>query len=171
MSRAKVAIDLTVPSTIDDAIEQIDILQQRLDRFEASLSRLAEIGVKTAEDAFAMAILDAMGEPVTVTCRRTKEGFTIYARGRQVAYMEFGAGVYYNGVEPYEGERPPEIDPIGGHDTIKGSGVSLGIFDTWGYKKGGKTVITHGTPATQGMYLAQKAMADEAKRIIKEIFK
>ena len=171
MSRPTVDIDIFDPSSIDAAIEQLEVLQEKLDRLNARLERLAQLGVKVAEDAFAMVALDTSNDPVTVTYRMEKEGFTIYARGRQVAYMEFGAGVYYNGEEPYEGERPAGIDPIGGHDTITGSSVSLGIFDTWAYKDGNRTVVTHGTPACQGMYLAQEAMAREAKQIIKEIFR
>lgn len=159
------------PSTIDDAIEAIEDLKEKLDRLNENMERLAEIGVRVAEDAFTMAALDASVEPVSVTCKMNKDGFVITARGREVAYLEFGAGVFFNGTEPYEGERPEGIDPIGGHDTITGSSISQGIFDSWSYKDGNKTVVTHGIPAAQGMYLAQKAMAEEAKKIIKEIFK
>ena len=171
MSRPTVVIDIFDSSSIDNAIEQLDALEKKLEMLSARMQRLAELGVRVAEDAFTQVALDAEIEPVTVTYKMQKDGFTIIAKGRQVAYMEFGAGVYYNGIEPYEGERPAGIDPIGGHDTITNSGFSLGNFDSWSYKKGDKTIVTHGTPAAQGMYLAEKAMEEEVKRIIKEIFK
>lgn len=172
MSRQVIDIDITKPSTIDAAIEFLSEYEKKLDMLQSRMEDLARLGVTVAEDAFTMALLDnEHNDPVSVSYKMERNGFTITARGRQVAYMEFGAGVYYNGVEPYEGDRPEGIDPIGGHDTIAGGSISQGIFDTWSYKDGEKTVVTHGTPAAQGMYLAQKAMADEAKRIIKEIFK
>ena len=171
MSRKVIDLDILDSASIDNAIGYVDELQRRLDKITQGIERLSQLGVKIADDAFAMVAIDTGSEPVKVTCKTEKYGFTITASGRDVAYMEFGAGVYYNGIEPYEGSRPVGIDPIGGHDTINNSGFSLGNFDSWSYKKGKETVKTHGTPAAQGMYLAQKAIAEEATKIIKEICK
>ena len=171
MSRKVITVDIFDSASVDVAIGYVDELQRRLDKITQGMERLAQLGVRVAEDAFTAVAIDMGSDPVKVTCKTEKYGFTITASGRQVAYMEFGAGVFYNGIEPYEGSRPVGIDPIGGHDTIGNSGFSLGNFDSWSYKKGKETVKTHGTPAAQGMYLAQKAIAEEATKIIKEICK
>ena len=170
-----VNINVFDPQSIDKAIQAIERLQSKLAKLDDFNKRLSDIGVTVAREAFdSVAMFDSRYGGVEVTVEYKENGFTIKANGENVAYAEFGAGVYYNGAEPYQGERPSGIDRIGQHDTINGSNKSKGTRQLWAYytDNEAKTGLqkTRGIPASQGMYLARKYMAEETVNIFKEIF-
>ena len=91
-------------------------------------------------------------------------GYSIVAKGTQVCFIEFGAGVYYNGFEPHP-KRPAEVLPIGGYGKHKGS------QEAWGYySSDGELHITHGTPAAMPMYHASQKVEHELLSIAREVF-
>ena len=80
--------------------------------------------------------------------------------------IEFGAGVYFNGPEPYPEPRPAGVSRIGEY------GQGKGKQNTWGYyDDGGNLILTHGTPAAMPMYHAERTMEQEIKRIAREVFR
>ena len=161
----EIVVDIFDTASIDNAIAEIEAYKKRVERLEGYLRKLTELGAKVAEEAFRSAALYGGKDIVTVDIEPIKDGYAIKARGSQVAFIEFGAGVYYNGAEPYLGERPEGIVGIGEY------GYGLGALPEWSYTDdNGERVHTHGTPASQGMYFAQKAMAEEAQRIFNEVF-
>lgn len=123
------------------------------------LERLAYIGVKDASIRFAQSYTP--GEPVDCHAEPTKNGWKIVAEGKDVCFIEFGAGVYYNGTEPYPISRPNGISNIG--EFGKGRGKQEG----WWY---GDHQYTHGTPAAMPMYHASKEILDSIETIANEVF-
>ena len=91
----------------------------------------------------------------------------VYARGDDFVFVEFGAGVYFNG---YSSEHPPVPDaPI---SLEMGSfGKGHGIQTTWGFKDDNKElVLTHGTPMQAPLYYACEHVVQEIYNIAKEVF-
>ena len=168
-----VDIILTDTSSIKKGCSEIDKFIENLGKLDEVCKRLAEIGLEVANNEFSMAASFSISDdPVDVQLVKIDNGYQIQANGNSVCYLEFGAGVYYNGMGSYpDGETPPGIDGIGEHDTINHSGVSKGIYRTWGFRTdSGQVVITHGNPSAQAMYQARIEMENQAKQIIKEVF-
>ena len=149
-------------------------LQGRCDKL---VTRLAELGGGTAEVTFSSAIYDigVYGNPlqhavITVTTERDfqkhKSSYTIHADGEAVAFVEFGAGVYFNSLGGGSGEpRPEGIVGIGEY------GKGKGKQDAWAFvRSDGELCITRGTPAQPGMWNAAQTMRQQIEKIAKEVF-
>ena len=91
---------------------------------------------------------------------------TLRLQGEQAVFVEFGAGVYYNGAA---GSSPHPYGVELGY-TIGDYGLGLGKNDTWEYVKNGKYHITHGTPAAMPLYHAGVKIKQSA-RITAKIMK
>ena len=90
----------------------------------------------------------------------------VIARGEDAVWVEFGAGVHYNGSA---GTSPhPKGSELG--FTIGGYGNGMGKKDVWGFYEDGKLRLTHGAPATMPMYNAVKTVCDEIAEIAREVF-
>lgn len=150
---------------IEEAIAQLKEIQRNYENKQKEfLSRLADIGVDTAKIRFA-GHREGNDSPVEVGKEESKNGFWVYAKGEQVAFIEFGAGVFYNGAEGYKGERPPGIVGIGEY------GKGKGKQDSWGYyDDAGELQITHGTMAANAMFYASQEMQRKIQDIAKEVF-
>ena len=84
---------------------------------------------------------------------------TLRLQGEQAVFVEFGAGVYYNGAA---GSSPHPYGVELGY-TIGDYGLGLGKNDTWEYVKNGKYHITHGTPAAMPLYHAGVKIKQNAR--------
>lgn len=84
---------------------------------------------------------------------------TLRLQGEQAVFVEFGAGVYYNG-SPGSSPHPYGVE-LG--FTIGDYGLGLGKNETWEYTKNGKYHITHGTPAAMPLYNAGVAIKQSAR--------
>ncbi len=125
--------------------------------------RLAKIGAMEATVRFSSAYYDG-DKDVAVSVEDIPNGWKIVASGNSVFFIEMGAGVYYNGSEPYP-NRPPGVSGIGEY------GQGKGKQDTWGYYgSNGELKLTHGTPAAMPMHHASRVMEQEIKRIAREVF-
>lgn len=102
----------------------------------------------------------------SVTVERTARGYRIVASGRAVAFIEFGAGVYHNGAEPYPAPpgRPDGVAAIGEY------GQGKGKRQGWVYKDGGAARFTRGNPAAMPLYYAGREMERQIARIAREVF-
>lgn len=128
------------------------------------MARLAEIGAAEASIRFSRAYYSG-NHDAEVSAEPTENGWVIKAQGQAVCFIEFGAGVYFNGNEPYAGERPNGVAKIGEY------GKGYGKRKAWAYyDKDGNTVLTHGTPAAMPMYHAGRVIRQEMNRIAKEVF-
>lgn len=166
MSVAKKIIKMDLSEAgIDEAIKQIQVYRDSLETKKNKLLRmLAEIGVREASVRFTTAMYDGINDS-SVNLKITKNGCVIEAKGKAVAFIEFGAGVYHNSGEPYPNPRPEGIVGIGEY------GKGHGKRKAWGYKDdSGELVITHGNPAAMPMWYASEEMRSQLQKIAMEVF-
>lgn len=127
--------------------------------------RLAIIGAREATVRFSGAYYDGDND-VEISVEPIANGYKIVASGSAVFFIEFGAGVYFNGEEPYPNPRPAGVVNIGEY------GEGKGKQDVWGYYDGaGDLILTHGNPAAMPMYHATRVMEEEIRQIAREVFK
>lgn len=152
-------------SSIDDAIKELKSFRKSIDqKKDKLLEELAKIGLKEASVRFTTAMYDGVNDS-HVTLKSSKNGYTIVAAGRAVAFIEFGAGVYHNTGEPYPDPRPEGIVGIGEY------GKGYGKRQAWGFRnESGELTITHGNPAAMPMWYASEEMQSKIAKIAKEVF-
>lgn len=145
-----------------DIIRKTDLLRERV------AERLAEL----SRDGFAGAVVDDLlkgGQrtaQVDVSIDQRDNITLVIARGEDAVWVEFGAGVHYNGSA---GTSPhPKGSELG--FTIGGYGNGMGKKDVWGFYEDGKLRLTHGAPATMPMYNTVKTVCDEIAEIAREVF-
>ena len=159
-----IKIGLSV-SSIDNAIKELkafrDSLEQKKDKL---LEELANIGVKEASVRFTTAMYDGVNDS-SVTLETTTGGYAIVAEGHAVAFIEFGAGVYYNTGDPYPNPRPEGVVGIGEY------GKGYGKRQAWGFRDdSGELIITRGNPAAMPMWYASEEMRSKIQKIAQEVF-
>ena len=153
-------------SSIDKAIKELKAYRNSLDgKKDKLLKELANIGVREASVRFTTAMYDGVNDS-SVTLKTVKNGYAIVAEGHAVAFIEFGAGVYYNPMGPYYPQAKPEgIVGIGEY------GHGYGKRKAWGYPDGsGGVKITRGNPAAMPMWWASEEMRSKIFKIAKEVF-
>lgn len=146
-----------------DLIRKTDLLREKV------AERLAEL----ARTGFAGAVVDDLLQggqriaQVDVSIDQRENITLVIARGEDAIWVEFGAGVHYNGSA---GASPhPKGAELG--FTIGGYGKGMGKKDTWGFYEDGELHLTHGTPAVMPMYNAVKTVCDEIADIAREVFR
>ena len=181
---------------IDDVLRQIDKYRQWVERKTRVLQeRVAQIIRDNADAVFSVALLDdtfaivetdasgkrvqvadapKVGGNVSVTIDHDGDGdkFTlVIARGNDGnmdhIWMEFGAGVYYNGAV---GSSPhPQAGKFG--YVIGGYGKGMGKNNIWGYYgDDGKLHLTHGTPASMPLYRSMMEAWEDIIDIARQVF-
>ena len=144
-----------------------------LNKEKQLLEGLANLGFNEASVRFTTAAYDGTND-VSVSLKKSKNGYAIIAKGKAVAFIEFGTGVYYNPSEPYPNPRPEGIVGIGEF------GDGHGKQKAWGYEgepgTNGKLtekgiVITRGNPAAMPMWYASEEMKQSILKLAKEVFK
>lgn len=163
---AKNTITISLGSkSISKAIKEVKAYKKWIGSKANELTRrLAEIGASEAKVRFGGAQYDGVNDS-TVKVEPTTDGYRIVASGGSVFFIEFGAGVYYNGSEPYPEPRPTGVSKIGEY------GKGYGKRKAWGfYDESGELVITHGNPAAMPMYHASRTIQQEVERIAREVF-
>ena len=158
-------VDLSV-NGISRAIKELEQYAKWVEEKTKELTqRCADIGLQVASVGFAGAMYDGTND-VVVTVEPTENGYKVVASGEAVCFIEFGAGVYYNGAEPYPIPRPAGVVGIGQF------GAGQGTNDRWVYRDYGSNqyVVTHGNPAAMPMYNASKEIEARLASIAKEVF-
>lgn len=172
----------------DLSISSIRNLQRELEKYRDSLvykcelfaKRLAESGIPVIDKNMAKAAftVDEKGiqsgaDPQHYTYVKINT-FGNYARadliveGAELLFIEFGAGVYYNGAT---GSSP---HPKGGEFgyVIGSYGKGHGAQKIWGYyNEGGELVLTHGVEAAMPMHRASLEILENVVKIAREVFK
>lgn len=154
-----------------------DFLPKKLDEF---VRRLAESGIPTIESNIAQAgfTYDSNGvesgsdtEHNVYVILDTLIGMskaTLVLEGREILFIEFGAGTYYNGSV---GSSPHPKGQENGF-LIGTYGMGNGSKQVWGYyADDGELVLTHGTKATMPMYKADLEIIKNVTKIAKEVFR
>lgn len=164
MARHTITVKLNSKS-IGSAIKELRAYRAWVERKTAELTeRLAKLGAGEARVRFAGAQYDGNND-AEVSVEAIDRGYKIVAAGQSVFFIEFGAGVYYNGTEPYPEPRPAGVVGIGQYGQGKGKRKAWGFYD-----EGGELVITHGTPAAMPMLHASRTMQQAVEQIAKEVF-
>lgn len=171
----------------DLSISGIKALQKQLKDYQNSLNRKCELLAKRLAEAGMPVIDENMAKAAfTVDEKGIQSGadpqhytqvkintFGSYARadliveGKELLFIEFGAGVYYNGAA---GTSPhPKGEEFG--YVIGSYGKGHGVQKVWGYyADSGELVLTHGVEATMPVYKASLEIADNVVKIAKQVF-
>lgn len=169
-------------ASIDAAIRELQEYSKWVQRKADELrKRVAELISNQAQTVFQSSVAESGfavidGSPVdetrfgevTVTVRPESDNTTvIIASGKDAVFMEFGAGVYYNGSV---GSSPnPWGTDLG--FTIGSYGLGNGKKEVWGYPgEDGKIHLTHGAPASMPLYRAVVSVANDIEQIAREVF-
>ena len=160
MPTIRVTLD-NIPQAQKYLREYSSKLDSRLERFKEAL---AQIGVQEASLRFMGAVYDSEKNISVYSVRETGK-VLVCAEGIPVAFIEFGAGVFYNSDGSYPLKRPAGISGIGEYGKGYGKRPAWGYYDTNNVLK-----ITRGTPAAMPMYYASKAMHARIAAIAKEVF-
>lgn len=164
MAKKVITVQLNSRS-ISAAIKEVRAYKAWVERKTQELTaKLVELGTQEAKVRFSGAQYDGNND-ASVSVEPIPGGYKIVATGGSVFFIEFGAGVFYNGSEPYPEPRPPGVVGIGEY------GKGFGKRKAWGfYDERGELVITHGTPAAMPMLHAGRTMRQNVEKIAREVF-
>ncbi len=169
-----ITIDIFNPASIDAAVKEIrdyaDWVKHKTDELR---QRVAYFIAKDASAMFNTAVADDLiGEgavigSVDVVVEDNGNMTLVIANGEDAVFMEFGAGVYYNGGV---GSSPNPLGAALGY-TIGSYGKGNGAKAVWGFKgEDGKLHLTHGVPASMPLYRALQSVVNDIEQIAREVF-
>lgn len=174
-------------SSIENAIEEVN---QYRDEFQRKCRELrekiaerirwsAEKGFRTAmvSDTFLRItgkkkervkepLSPVMNAAVEVQISHDDSMSVIFTDDKEAMFIEFGAGVYYNGA-PGDSPHPWGVEK--GY-VIGAYGHGNGVKNVWGYYDGNSVVLTHGTPAVMPMYRGAEEAIRAMSEIVREVF-
>ena len=173
MSRT-ITIDIFNSASIDAAVKEIrdyaDWVKRKTDELR---ERVAYFIAKDASAVFNTAVADDLiGEgavigSVDVVVEDNGNMTLVIANGEDAVFMEFGAGVYYNGGV---GSSPNPLGAALGY-TIGSYGMGNGSKAVWGFKgEDGTLHLTHGVPASMPLYRALQSVVNDIEQIAREVF-
>ena len=153
-----ITIELSVESC-KQAIAELKRYQKEVrPKLDEVCKRLAEIGRDTAQ-----AIFDSAGEGnggVKVEIAQIENGWKIVAAGADVYFIEFGTG------DDVDRHFDPVAVPVFSGSWSIEHAQKWYNYGFWYYNK----VRYEGTPAYMPMYYAEKAIRDNERRIVQEVF-
>ena len=173
---SKVTMTLS-PNSIQKAIDQLNRYASRLeDRAARIRQRVAEEIQWSASAGFSTAIASDIytgGTPrvadVTVDIQDDGEITVVIASGEDAVFVEFGAGVYYNGSVGHS-PHPNGEGQLG--FTIGSYGKGKGKYNSGALPESsaGTVIRTRGTPAAMPMYFGVREAANRLADIAREVF-
>lgn len=157
-----IRVDPFDPNSITEAVRQLREYKKWLLAKEKELrERLAFLGAVVAKITFTQAIYNGVKD-VTVDIEDSGNTAVIYAKGKSVAFIEFGSGAKYGDGHPMNGElgTGPGTYPEGkGHwDDPEG----------WYFAHGQHTF---GNPPAMAMIRSRDEMAARLTAVVREVFK
>lgn len=157
--------------SIRNAINEIEAYKRQfIDRNELFVRRLAELGIPVIDQNIAAAQGDSEKNHNTYIKVNSFGSYSeakLVVEGSDLLYIEFGAGIRYNGSA---GTSPhPKGEEFG--YTIGSYGKGQGKNDFWFYYADtGETVMSHGTEATMPVFRASQEIIQNIRRIAREVF-
>lgn len=167
----KISISMSSKS-IQNAIKEIEAYKRQfIDRNELFVRRLAELGIPVIDQNIAAAQGDSEKNHNTYIKVNSFGSYSeakLVVEGSDLLYIEFGAGIRYNGSA---GTSPhPKGEEFG--YTIGSYGKGQGKNDFWFYYADtGETVMSHGTEATMPVFRASQEIIQNIRRIAREVFR
>lgn len=180
MKKKMFKADCLSMSSIKQLQKELQVYQDSINqKLEEVVREVAQLGLEVAEKEIAKASFtyDSEGvesgsdtehsSQIKVTSLRGYAHADLIVEGRELLFIEFGSGVYYNG--PVGSSPHPKGQEFG--FLIGSYGKGHGAQKVWGYyADSGELVLTHGTRATMPMYNAFLKMYEEAPKIVKKVF-
>lgn len=160
----KVTIELSTESC-KAALEELKKYERDFNsKMEEVCRRLAEIGAREASFRFARG--DHGNSDATVTTQKFDKGYKIVASGKDVYFIEFGTG--FNAGVGYGDGMPSGLSvPVYPGSWSEEHKKLFSEQGFWWY--GGEKL--QGTEAEMPMYYASKAMRNNIKKVVEEVFK
>lgn len=161
-------------ASIDRAIRELHAWREGIKEKCVTLrKRIAEEIRWSAEEGFKTAVVDDIilgyqeQNDVQVRVEHDDTVSVVIADGSQAVFIEFGAGVYHNGV-PGDSPHPWGIE---NGFAIGTYGKGKGVRNVWGYKnEHGSINLTHGTPAAMPMYNGCEQAIRKLDELAREVF-
>lgn len=155
------ALDL---ESIRSAAKQTRAVAAQMEEMATEICRrLAEIGVQVANIYYIPEGWSGNTD-VTVTAEPIPNGYKVVASGKDVFFMEFGAGVTAGlGYDASEITPPVSIEPGSWSETHKRQYSEKGY---WYYKK----QMFDGLAPQMGMYHGHKEVRQRVEEVVKEVF-
>ena len=171
MARKTIKIDLFDGKSLDNAIKQIQEYQERLsNKCEMFVHRLAEVGIPIIDQNIALAAGDSdkgHNTYIKINSFGSYSQARLIVEGKDLLFIEFGAGVHYNG--NLGGSPHPKGEELG--YTIGSYGKGQGKNDFWFYyADSGEAVMSHGTKSTMPVYKAGIEIRRQVLKIAREVF-
>ena len=171
MAKQTIQINLFDTKSPQSAIKQIQQYQDDLQRkCELFVRRLAEVGITIIDQNISAAAGDSDKNHNTYIKLNSFGSYsqaTLVCEGKDLLFIEFGAGVHYNG---NAGDSPHPLGAEMGY-TIGSYGKGQGKNDFWFYYADtGEAVMSHGMQATMPLYKAGVEIRRQILAIAKEVF-
>ncbi len=166
----RINIELSQKS-IQSAIKQIENCRDNLIRKNREfVKRLGEVGIPVIDSNIAAAAGDSdktHDAYIKINSFGDYAQATLIVSGKDLLFIEFGAGVHYNGAV---GSSPHPLGASKGC-TIGSYGKGNGSKDAWYYYSDtGEVVKSHGTQATMPVYKSGVEMRQQMLKIAREVF-
>lgn len=168
--KKKIKMNLSV-SSVENAIKQIEEYKQSLDsKTRLLMEELGKIGIEKIESAMTNITGDSSPEHYAYVKLNSFGSYaraTIILQGKDIAFIEFGAGINYNGAV---GSGHGFGEKLG--YTIGSYGKGQGANESWTYfdEEQGRFRTSKGTKAAMPMYTADEWIRKELIRIAKKVF-
>lgn len=170
----KITIDGLSEKSLLDAAQQVERYRKRmLAKNREFIKALTQAGIKVI---YQNLVGEGDSEPPTLATDNPyvmvgsadgKMRATLKLRGKDVAFVEFGAGIFYNQVPAGSSPNPLGVQ-LG--FTIGSYGQGNGAYDYWFYEKDGQTFMSQGTQATMPLYKADMEIRQRYIDIAKSVF-
>ena len=161
----KITINPFDPKSIKEAQVKIAKYQKWIERKEQELlDRLSMYGATRVSLGFARAIYDEQGHDIQVSVEMSDNRARIIAKGEDVCFVEFGAGIRYG--QGYQGNKPKGIVDIGQYGKKKGSNPK----GWWYTGNDGDGHHTYGNPPSMAMWKTSVELREIIGEIAREVF-
>lgn len=161
MATRKISFGLS-PDAIKDAVDYLETYKKWVNqKMDELMLRLAAIGLNTARVRFEMGAVEGNEAPDTWV-EPTETGFKIIAQGKDVYFIEFGAGDAA-GNHPDRATAP--VDTYPGSFSAKNTQEYV-KYGSWHHQKKKYTEIQPQMP----MYYAAREIERNVEKIAKEVF-
>ena len=161
MANRKVVVELS-PQSVKDAVKILETYKKWVDKkMDELMVRLAAVGLETARVRFEMGATEGNKAPETWV-EPIENGFKIIARGKDVFFIEFGAGDAA-GSHPDAAKAP--VDTSKGSYSAKNT-MEYVKYGSWHHDGKKYTEL----PAYMPMYHAARDIERNITKIAKEVF-
>lgn len=171
MKNKVLSLNLFDKRSIDRVIKEIRLQRNEIsNKCSEFVRRLSKIGIPVIKQNIVSTIGDSDKNHniyIKVNSFGSYSQATLYVEGRDMLFMEFGSGVYYNG--SVGGSPHPKGKEFG--YTIGSYGKGQGKNESWFYyTDSGEIAMSHGTKASMPVYKASIEIRTQILKIAREIF-